>query len=110
VRCERPAWEWTFGPTLAVVRDDRWGRTYESYSEDPQIVREYAGQMVTGLQGRLGSAQFLDSSHVIATAKHFVGDGGTGGRDQGDNRATELSCETFISRVIRLRWPRERRP
>ncbi len=82
--------EWTFGPTLAVVRDDRWGRTYESYSEDPQIVREYAGQMVTGLQGRPGSAQFLDSSHVIATAKHFMGDGGTGGRDQGDNRASEI--------------------
>lgn len=81
--------EWTFGPTLAVVRDDRWGRTYESYSEDPQIVREYAGEMVIGLQGKPGTAQFLDSSHVIATAKHFVGDGGTGGRDQGDNRASE---------------------
>jgi beta-glucosidase len=82
--------EWTFGPTLAVVRDDRWGRTYESYSEDPQIVREYAGQMVTGLQGKAGSAQFLDSAHVIATAKHYVGDGGTNGRDQGDNGASEI--------------------
>jgi beta-glucosidase len=81
--------DWTFGPTLAVVRDDRWGRTYESYSEDPQIVREYSGQMVLGLQGRPGSPQFLDSAHVIATAKHFVGDGGTGGHDQGDNRASE---------------------
>ena len=81
--------DWTFGPTLAVVRDDRWGRTYESYSEDPQIVREYAGRMVTGLQGKPGTAQFLDSAHVIATAKHYMGDGGTGGRDQGDNRATE---------------------
>jgi beta-glucosidase len=82
--------EWTFGPTLAVVRDDRWGRTFESYSEDPQIVREYAGQMVLGLQGSPGTPQFLDSAHVIATAKHFVGDGGTGGRDQGDNRASEI--------------------
>jgi beta-glucosidase len=54
--------EWTFGPTLAVVRDDGWGRTYE-YSEDPQIVREYARQMVIGLQGRPGSPQFLDSAH-----------------------------------------------
>jgi beta-glucosidase len=81
--------DWSFGPTLAVVRDDRWGRTYESYSEDPQIVRSYAAAMVTGLQGRVGTAQFLDSAHVIATPKHFVGDGGTGGRDQGDNRASE---------------------
>jgi beta-glucosidase len=82
--------EWAFGPTLAVVRDDRWGRTYESYSEDPQIVREYGGQMVLGLQGKPGTPQFLDSAHVIATAKHFMGDGGTGGRDQGDNRASEI--------------------
>ena len=81
--------DWSFGPTLAVVRDDRWGRTYESYSEDPEIVRAYAEAMVVGLQGRVGTAQFLDSSHVIATAKHFLGDGGTGGRDQGDNRASE---------------------
>ena len=43
--------DWAFGPTLAVVRDDRWGRTYEGYSEDPQIVAAYARQMVTGLQG-----------------------------------------------------------
>jgi beta-glucosidase len=82
--------DWTFGPTLAVVRDDRWGRTYESYSEDPQIVREYAGQMVVGLQGVPGTRQFLDAAHVIATVKHFVGDGGTGGRDQGDNGASEI--------------------
>ena len=81
--------DWTFGPTLAVVRDDRWGRTYESYSEDPEIVRLYGAAMVTGLQGAPGTAQFLDSSHVIATPKHFVGDGGTGGRDQGDNRSSE---------------------
>ncbi len=82
--------EWTFGPTLAVVRDDRWGRTYESYSEDPQIVREYAAAMVLGLQGKPGTPQFLDSAHVIATPKHYLGDGGTGGRDQGDDRSSEI--------------------
>jgi beta-glucosidase len=81
--------DWTFGPTLAVVRDSRWGRTYESYSEDPKLVREYAAEMVTGLQGVPGTPQFLDAAHVIATPKHFLGDGGTGGRDQGDNRASE---------------------
>jgi beta-glucosidase len=81
--------DWTFAPTLAVVRDDRWGRTYESYSEDPQIVRNISAQMVTGLQGKPGTAQFLDSAHVIATAKHYMGDGGTGGHDQGDNPASE---------------------
>ncbi len=78
--------DWDFSPTLAVVRDDRWGRIYEGFSEDPSIVRSYAGKMVEGLQGRAGTKNFLGAGHVIATAKHFVGDGGTaGGKDQGDN-------------------------
>jgi beta-glucosidase len=82
--------DWDFAPTVAVVRDDRWGRTYEGYSEDPEIVRQYAGRMVTGLQGRASSPEFLSTSRVLASAKHFLGDGGTdGGVDQGDNLASE---------------------
>jgi beta-glucosidase len=78
--------DWDFSPTLAVVRDDRWGRTYEGFSEDPSITRLYAGKIVEGLQGVPGTKSFLGAGHVIATAKHFVGDGGTsGGKDQGDN-------------------------
>ncbi len=76
--------DWTFAPTLAVVRDDRWGRTYESYSEDPRIVRAYAERMVKGLQGPAGGRGFLAAGKVLATAKHFIGDGGTAGVDQGD--------------------------
>ena len=80
--------DWSFAPVVAVARDDRWGRTYESYSEDPKLVASYAGAMVRGLQGT--GKTFLDKDHVIASAKHFLGDGGTdSGRDQGDNRATE---------------------
>jgi beta-glucosidase len=82
--------DWDFSPTLAVVRDDRWGRTYEGFSEDPEIVRAYAGKMVEGLQGVPGTPGFLGAGRVIATAKHFVGDGGTDkGRDQGDNLSTD---------------------
>jgi beta-glucosidase len=82
--------DWTFAPTVAVVRDDRWGRTYEGFSEDPEIVREYAGRMTRGLQGALGSEDFLDATRVLATAKHFIGDGGTDrGVDRGDNLASE---------------------
>lgn len=82
--------DWTFAPTLAVVRDDRWGRAYEGYSEDPEIVAAYAGAMIEGLQGVPGSDGFLRGDHVLATAKHFVGDGGTaGGVDQGDNLSAE---------------------
>ena len=73
--------DWTFAPTLAVARDDRWGRTYESYSEDPSIVTSYADRFVTGMQGDLG-----DDS-VTACVKHWVGDGGTlYGMDQGEAR------------------------
>jgi len=81
--------DWVFAPTVAVVRDDRWGRTYEGYSEDPEIVRTYAASIVKGLQGSPGKG-FLDDSRVISTVKHFVGDGGTvGGDDQGDNIDSE---------------------
>ncbi|NDV92681.1 glycoside hydrolase family 3 protein [Alteromonas sp. 345S023] len=81
--------DWVFAPTVAVVRDDRWGRTYESYSEDPAIVREYAASVVRGLQGA-ADKDFLSDQRVISTVKHFVGDGGTvGGDDQGNNIASE---------------------
>lgn len=82
--------EWTFAPTIAVARDVRWGRAYESYSEDPAVVREYATAIVKGLQGEVGAPDFLRGDHVIATAKHYLGDGGTfEGRDQGDARVSE---------------------
>jgi beta-glucosidase len=81
--------DWVFAPTVAVVRDDRWGRTYEGYSEDPEIVHDYAAAIVTGLQGA-ADKDFLGAERVISTIKHFVGDGGTiGGDDQGDNVASE---------------------
>ncbi|HEX7026969.1 MAG TPA: exo 1,3/1,4-beta-D-glucan glucohydrolase [Gammaproteobacteria bacterium] len=82
--------DWVFAPTLAVAQNDRWGRSYESYSEDPELVRVYAAAMVKGLQGEPGTQAFLSDQRVIATAKHFLADGGTaGGDDQGDARISE---------------------
>ena len=76
--------DWTFGPTLAVPQDDRWGRAYEGYSEDPAVVASYAGAMTLGLQGELSEGR-LESGHIAGSAKHFLADGGTiGGKDQGD--------------------------
>jgi beta-glucosidase len=63
--------DWTFAPTLAVVRNDHWGRTYESYAEIPEIVTSYAGRFVKGLQGN------FSEENVIACAKHFIADGAT---------------------------------
>ncbi|VVT06797.1 glycoside hydrolase family 3 protein [Erythrobacter sp. EC-HK427] len=77
--------DWNFSPTVAVAQDDRWGRTYESYSENPELVAEMGAALVEGLQGTPGSDDFLGDTRVIATAKHFFGDGGTEqGVDQGD--------------------------
>ncbi|MBI1365442.1 MAG: 1,4-beta-D-glucan glucohydrolase [Alphaproteobacteria bacterium] len=77
--------DWTFAPTLTVPRDDRWGRTYEGFSENPDVVRSYAAAIVDGLQGDPGTPGFLGAGKVVASAKHFLADGGTdGGRDQGD--------------------------
>lgn len=83
--------DWTFAPVLAAVQDDRWGRTYESYSEDPALVKSLADHIVKGFQGDAAkSTELLNDSHLIATAKHFLGDGGTfHGIDQGDTKVTE---------------------
>jgi beta-glucosidase len=84
--------DWTFAPMLAVPQDDRWGRTYEGYSENPAIVARLAGPMIEGLQGDLQTDVWLDDHHVLATAKHFLGDGGTlNGQDQGDTRVDEAT-------------------
>jgi len=75
--------DWAFAPTLAVAQNVRWGRTYESFSSEGPLVREYARAYVRGLQGD------FDDHHVMATAKHFIGDGATwNGVDQGQARVS----------------------
>lgn len=84
--------DWAFGPTVTVPQDDRWGRTYEGYSEDPAVVASYAGAMVEGLQGAPGTGRRIQTGYVASSAKHFLGDGGTfNGIDQGDTRVDEAT-------------------
>ena len=64
---------WVFAPCVAVSRDERWGRSYESFSEDPALVAELARAAVRGFQG----GDLTDPLRVLACAKHYVGDGGT---------------------------------
>ena len=83
---------WSFSPSVAVPQDIRWGRTYEGFSEDPDIVARLGAAYVRGMQGAheegsvAGSPRGLAAPDTImATLKHFIGDGATaGGRDQGD--------------------------
>ncbi|WP_329294054.1 glycoside hydrolase family 3 protein [Streptomyces pseudovenezuelae] len=67
---------WDFAPCLCVTRDERWGRSYESFGEDPALV-ESMETVVQGLQGARDGRDLKDDDKVLATAKHFVGDGGT---------------------------------
>ena len=64
---------WDFGPVVAVPQDVRWGRAYEGYGEDPLEVAKLAEAFITGLQGD----DLTRATSAAATAKHFVGDGGT---------------------------------
>jgi beta-glucosidase len=94
--------QWTFAPCVAVPRDERWGRTYEGFAEDPAVVAQLGAAAVRGFQ-----AEDLASPRaVLACAKHFVGDGGTtyqqrpaGSRaaplDQGDTRVDEATLRTI---------------
>ncbi|RZC83487.1 hypothetical protein C5167_046277 [Papaver somniferum] len=74
--------QYAFAPCIAVCRDPRWGRCYESYSENPKIVQEMT-EIILGLQGdvpadsRKGVPYVGGNNKVAACAKHFVGDGGT---------------------------------
>ncbi|SHG32760.1 beta-glucosidase [Jatrophihabitans endophyticus] len=64
---------WAFAACVCVVRDDRWGRSYESFGEDPSLVTD----MTTVFQGLQGDGKLAARTSVLATAKHFIGDGGT---------------------------------
>jgi beta-glucosidase len=66
--------QWAFAPCICAARDDRWGRTYESFGEDPRLVI----QMETAIDGFQGApGQLADPDRVLATAKHYAGDGDT---------------------------------
>ena len=88
--------DWNLAPTLAVAGDCRWGRSYESFSEVPDLVAEYAPRMVRGLQAGLGD------DGVLACPKHWAGDGGTmDGVDQGQTLAEEAELRrTHLSPYV----------
>jgi len=99
--------DWTFAPTVAVARDSRWGRTYESLSEDSAIVALLSKAAVTGLQGDITDKNtFFSKGRIIATAKHFIADGATeSGIDQGDAKVDvdeliNVHAQGFFSTLI----------
>ncbi len=93
---------WNYSPVLAVPQDIRWGRTYEGFGEDTQLVTDLAIACMRGLQGD----DLSDPLTVLATPKHFVGDGGavwgtsTTGDYQIDQGVTDVDEATL--RAIHL--------
>ncbi|CAM4190422.1 glycoside hydrolase family 3 protein [Shewanella aquimarina] len=86
--------DWVFAPTVANVENLRWGRSYEGYARDPALIESYAEAFVEGMQGQ--GETWLKGAHTIATAKHFIADGGTqGGDDRGD---AQLDEQALIAR------------
>ena len=94
---------WTFAPCVCVPRDERWGRTYEGFSEDPELVALLGATTVRGFQG----TSLRDPLSVLATAKHYLADGGTlmgtgvgegRGLDQGDTRVDEQTLRRVFLR------------
>ncbi|HEY1661580.1 MAG TPA: glycoside hydrolase family 3 N-terminal domain-containing protein [Verrucomicrobiae bacterium] len=85
---------WAFGPCLAVPQNERWGRTYEGYGQSPGLVSELGAAAVKGLQGETLSGQ---SDSVLASAKHYMGDGGTqDGIDQGNTICDEATLRKLF--------------
>ncbi|MEU1035056.1 glycoside hydrolase family 3 N-terminal domain-containing protein [Streptomyces mirabilis] len=88
---------WDFAPCLCVTRDERWGRSYESFGEDPALV-ESMETMIQGLQGEANGKDLKDNNKVLATAKHFVGDGGT---EYGSSTTGSYTIDQGVTKVTR---------
>jgi beta-glucosidase len=83
---------WTFAPCIAVFRDDRWGRAYEGYSETPELTVKMARWAVLGMQ----TSDLSHPGSIVATIKHFAGDGGTSnGRDQGNTEGDDATLRAI---------------
>ncbi|MGW1726149.1 glycoside hydrolase family 3 protein [Streptomyces sp. NPDC002306] len=88
---------WDFAPCVCVTRDERWGRSYESFGEDPALV-ESMETVIQGLQGRANGKDLSRDDKVLATAKHFVGDGGT---EFGSSTTGSYTIDQGVTKVTR---------
>ncbi|MFJ3160913.1 glycoside hydrolase family 3 protein [Streptomyces kanasensis] len=88
---------WDFAPCLCVTRDERWGRSYEAFGEDPALVTAMA-TVIEGMQGAPSGRDLDRNDKVLASAKHFVGDGGT---EFGSSTTGSYTIDQGVTRVTR---------
>jgi beta-glucosidase len=105
--------QWVFAPCVCAPQDDRWGRTYEGFGESPALVEEME-TAIRGLQGPVG--HLSEPDHVLATAKHFAGDGdtvyGTSTNPSGytiDQGVSITDRQEFFEKALRQYVPAVRR-
>ncbi|MFF0206337.1 glycoside hydrolase family 3 N-terminal domain-containing protein [Streptomyces sp. NPDC005017] len=88
---------WDFAPCLCVTRDERWGRSYESFGEDPALVKAM-DTVIQGFQGHRSGKDLDRGDKVLATAKHYVGDGGTA---YGSSSTGTYTTDQGVTKVTR---------
>ncbi len=93
IETQATGFNWVFSPCIAIPYNEKWGRVYEAYSESTKLTEELTKASVRGHQGNL-----LSSNTVMATAKHFVGDGATDFGKEGGN--TSLSQKEVSERLL----------
>jgi beta-glucosidase len=84
---------WTFSPVLCLTRDLRWGRTDETFGEDPYLIGEFGAALIRGYQGK----GLNDPTAVLATAKHYAGYSETqGGRDASEADLSRRKLRSYF--------------
>ena len=88
---------WTFAPTVGLPYNERWGRTYECFGETADLVSRMGAAYIRGFQGNVTEEGFLQGETVIATAKHYIGEGQTiDGINQGNVTMEEAEFEALL--------------
>lgn len=90
--------QWTFAPCLGNPQDITWGRSYECFSERTEDIAPLAYAYINGIQGDVKAGEYMDDEHVIACAKHFIGEGYTAnGENQGNVKMTEEEFDALLA-------------
>lgn len=94
---------WTFAPTVGLPYNERWGRTYECFGEEAELVSRMGAAYIRGFQGKVAEDGFLQGETIVATAKHYIGEGQTvNGVNQGDVVLEETEFEALLSSELLL--------
>jgi beta-glucosidase len=93
IETQATGFNWTFSPCIAIPYNEKWGRVYEAFSESTQLTSTMVAASVAGHQGNL-----KDKETVMATAKHFIGDGATDYGIEGGN--TSLTIKEISERLL----------